>query len=137
MVPGGSFANAASVGAKTVKGPGPLSVSTSPAASSAVARVVNEPAATAVSTMSLAGMACACARLEAGSAEARVLAIRASANAGRARKRRGMGTTLLKGCGRGHRPAPSYTVCTEFAHSLYRDRAGKGGFLPEHGSRRG
>ena len=51
-VPAGSLAKAASVGAKTVNGPGPFSVSTSPAAWSAAARVWNEPAATAVSTMS-------------------------------------------------------------------------------------
>jgi hypothetical protein len=38
--------------AKTVNGPAPLSVSTSPAASSALASVWKEPAATAVSTMS-------------------------------------------------------------------------------------
>src|SRR5208283_437814 len=49
---GGNFANASSVGAKTVKGPLPLRVSTRPAAWSAAARVLNEPAATAVSTMS-------------------------------------------------------------------------------------
>ena len=47
-------ANAASVGANTVNGPLPLSVSTRPAACRAVARVLNEPAATAVSTMSAA-----------------------------------------------------------------------------------
>jgi len=51
-VPAGSFANAASVGANTVNGPGPLRVSTRPAACSAVARVLKSPAATAVSTMS-------------------------------------------------------------------------------------
>jgi hypothetical protein len=48
------LAKASSVGAKTVNGPLPLSVSTRPAACSAVARVLNWPAATAVSTMSLA-----------------------------------------------------------------------------------
>src|SRR5690606_8603159 len=51
-VPAGSFANAASVGANTVNGPGPLSVSTRPAASSDAARVLNWPAATAVWTIS-------------------------------------------------------------------------------------
>src|SRR5688500_18744397 len=51
-VPAGSLANAASVGANTVNGPGPLSVATRSAASSAVASVLNEPASTAVSTMS-------------------------------------------------------------------------------------
>ena len=45
----GIFAKAASLGAKTVKGPLPLSVSTKPAAPRAVAKVLNEPAATAVS----------------------------------------------------------------------------------------
>ena len=48
----GQLANASSVGANTVNGPAPLSVSTSPAASRAFASVLNEPAATAVSTMS-------------------------------------------------------------------------------------
>src|SRR3954465_3350687 len=52
-VPAGSLAKASSVGAKTVNGPGPLSVSTSPAACRAAASVLNDPAATAVSTMSL------------------------------------------------------------------------------------
>ena len=51
-MPAGSLANAASVGANTVNGPLPFSVSTSPAACSAAARVLNDPAATAVSTMS-------------------------------------------------------------------------------------
>ena len=49
---GGSLANAASVGAKTVNGPLPLRVSTRPAAVRAFARVLNWPAPTAVSTMS-------------------------------------------------------------------------------------
>ena len=52
-VPAGSFANASSVGAKTVNGPLPLSVPIRSAAASAFARVLNDPAATAVSTMSL------------------------------------------------------------------------------------
>ena len=52
-VPAGSLANAASVGANTVNGPAPFSVSTSPAAFTAATRVVNPPA-TAVSTMSAA-----------------------------------------------------------------------------------
>jgi hypothetical protein len=56
-VPAGSLAKAASVGANTVNGPGPLRVSTRPAALSAVARVLKLPAATAVSTMSAAGFA--------------------------------------------------------------------------------
>jgi len=51
-VPAGSLAKASSVGAKTVKGPGPFNVSTRSAALRAAARVLNEPAATAVSTMS-------------------------------------------------------------------------------------
>ena len=51
-MPAGSFSNAASVGANTVNGPVPLSVSTSSAAVRAAARVVKSPAATAVSTMS-------------------------------------------------------------------------------------
>src|SRR3954449_4776384 len=51
-VPAGSLANASSVGAKTVYGPAPLRVSTSPAAVAAVSRVLNDPAAAAVSTMS-------------------------------------------------------------------------------------
>ena len=46
-VAAGSAANAASVGAKTVKGPGPLSVAIRSAAVSAFARVVKPPAATA------------------------------------------------------------------------------------------
>ncbi len=48
----GILANASSVGASTVNGPGPCNVSTRPAAVSAVARVLNVPAATAVATMS-------------------------------------------------------------------------------------
>src|SRR5829696_3160523 len=56
-VPAGSFANAASVGANTVNGPVPFSVSTRSAALSAAASVLNEPAATAVSTMSLSARA--------------------------------------------------------------------------------
>src|ERR1700722_3457179 len=52
MVPGGSLAKAASVGAKTVNGPAPLSVSTSPAALIAATSVLKLPAATAVSTIS-------------------------------------------------------------------------------------
>ena len=51
-VPAGSLANASSVGAKTVNGPVPFSVSTSPAAFSAAVSVLKLPAATAVSTMS-------------------------------------------------------------------------------------
>src|ERR1700687_943755 len=59
VVPAGNFANASSVGAKTVKGPLPFRVSTRPAACSAAVKVLNEPAATAVSTMSLVGGALA------------------------------------------------------------------------------
>src|ERR687898_751116 len=44
-------ANASSVGANTVNGPGPESVSTNPAASTAATSVVNEPAAAATSTI--------------------------------------------------------------------------------------
>ncbi len=51
-VPAGSFAKASSVGAKTVNGPTPLSVSTNPAALTAATRVLKEPALAAVSTMS-------------------------------------------------------------------------------------
>src|SRR4051794_38110234 len=53
-VPAGSAAKAASVGAKTVKGPSPWSVPTSPAAVAAARRVLNDPASVAVATMSLA-----------------------------------------------------------------------------------
>ena len=53
-MPAGSAAKAASVGANTVKGPLPWSVSTRPAAWTAVSRVLNEPASVAVWTMSLA-----------------------------------------------------------------------------------
>ena len=56
-VPAGSFANGSSVGANTVKGPAPFSVSTRSAAWSAFASVLNDPAATAVSTMSLSAVA--------------------------------------------------------------------------------
>src|SRR4051794_13726237 len=52
-VPAGRAANAASVGANTVYGPAPSSVSTRPAALTAVSRVLNEPASVAVWTMSL------------------------------------------------------------------------------------
>jgi hypothetical protein len=51
-VPAGSFAKAASEGAKTVNGPLPFRVSVRPAAVTAATRVLNEPAAMAVSTMS-------------------------------------------------------------------------------------
>jgi len=51
-VPAGKAAKASSVGAKTVKGPSPLRVSTNSAAPRAAARVVKRPSATAVSTMS-------------------------------------------------------------------------------------
>ena len=47
----GSLANAASVGAKTVNGPGPASTLSSPVACSSLTSVVNCPAATAVWTM--------------------------------------------------------------------------------------
>src|SRR5512141_2392695 len=47
----GTLAKASSVGANTVKGPGPLNVSTSPAAFTASTRVLKSPAATAVSTI--------------------------------------------------------------------------------------
>eukprot|EP00913_Durusdinium_trenchii_P028291 g26519.t1 len=52
MVPFGSLRNAASVGANTVNGPLPFSVFTRSAAFTAVTSVLNEPAETAVSTMS-------------------------------------------------------------------------------------
>lgn len=48
----GILEKASSVGAKTVKGPGPLRVSIKPAAVKAVASVLKEPASTAVSTIS-------------------------------------------------------------------------------------
>jgi hypothetical protein len=51
-VPLGNFANASSVGAKTVNGPAPFNVSTNFAAVTAATRVLNVPAATAVSTIS-------------------------------------------------------------------------------------
>src|SRR5436190_19231164 len=57
-VPAGSLANASSVGANTVNGPAPFSVSTSPAALRAAASVLKLPAATAVSMMSF-GLAAA------------------------------------------------------------------------------
>jgi predicted permease len=47
----GTLAKASSVGANTVKGPGLLNVSTSPAAFTASTRVLKFPAATAVSTI--------------------------------------------------------------------------------------
>src|SRR3954469_25660585 len=50
-VPAGRAAKAASVGAKTVNGPGPLSVSTKPAAFTASTRTVKSSAAAATSTM--------------------------------------------------------------------------------------
>src|SRR3954452_21587152 len=53
-VPGGSLAKAASLGANTVNGPLPFRVLTRPAAFTAVTSVVNEPAETAVSTVSAA-----------------------------------------------------------------------------------
>ena len=49
-VPAGNLANASSVGAKTVNGPLPFRVSTRPAGVNAAASVLNEPAATAVSS---------------------------------------------------------------------------------------
>ena len=54
-VPAGSLAKASSVGAKTVNGPLPLSVSTRPAALQRGGQGLEGPAATAVSTMSLVG----------------------------------------------------------------------------------
>jgi len=53
----GQLGKASSVGAKTVKGPLPFSVSVRPAASIALARVLKDPAATAVSMMSLSAVA--------------------------------------------------------------------------------
>jgi hypothetical protein len=52
MVPGGNLAKASSFGAKTVKGPGLLSASTKLATCTAVTKVWNEPAPTAISTIS-------------------------------------------------------------------------------------
>src|SRR5579864_2541787 len=54
-VPAGSLANASLVGAKTVNGPAPLSVSTRPAAFTAATRVVWSAELTALSIMSLVG----------------------------------------------------------------------------------
>ena len=54
-VPAGSFSNAALVGAKTVNGPAPSSVSTRPAACTAATRVVWSLELTAFSTMFLVG----------------------------------------------------------------------------------
>src|ERR1700733_9137439 len=54
-VPMGSFANASLVGANTVNGPGPFSVSTNPAAFTAATSVVWSAELTALSTMSLLG----------------------------------------------------------------------------------
>lgn len=59
IVPGllfSSFANASSVGANTVRGPFPFNASTRPAAFRADTRVLNLPAETAVSTISLASI---------------------------------------------------------------------------------
>ena len=55
-VPAGSLAKASLVGAKTVKGPGELSVSTRPAALTAATRVVWIGELTAFSTMVLVGI---------------------------------------------------------------------------------
>lgn len=55
-VPAGSLANGSSVGANTVNGPSPFSVSTSPVASSEAASVVNDPVSTAVATVLLRGL---------------------------------------------------------------------------------
>src|SRR5688572_30784834 len=50
-VPAGSFANASSVGANTVNGPSPVSVSSRPAALTAATSVLNVPAVDATATM--------------------------------------------------------------------------------------
>jgi hypothetical protein len=71
-VPAGSAAKASSVGAKTVKGPSPFSVSTSPAASTAATSVPKLPAPTAVSTISIVS---ACALSAKPEAMATVLSI--------------------------------------------------------------
>jgi hypothetical protein len=52
IVPSGNLAKASSVGAKTVKGPSLFNVVTKSAAPRAAAKVLKDPAATAVSTMS-------------------------------------------------------------------------------------
>src|SRR5579864_3424673 len=54
-VPGGNAANASFVGAKTVNGPAPFSVSTRPAALTAATSVVWSAEFTALSTMSFVG----------------------------------------------------------------------------------
>jgi hypothetical protein len=51
-VPAGSAAKAASVGANTVTGPSPLSVSTKPTALTTATKVLKLPLDTAISTMS-------------------------------------------------------------------------------------
>ena len=51
MVPSGSPANASSVGANTVNGPGPMSASTSPETSSAATSAWNLPSPAAISTI--------------------------------------------------------------------------------------
>src|SRR5512135_2136845 len=51
MVPPGSFLKASSVGAKTVKDPDPLRLTSSCVAFNAVTRVVNRPSATRASMM--------------------------------------------------------------------------------------
>src|ERR1700683_3922492 len=75
-VPAGNLAKASSVGAKTVKGPLPFRVSTRPAGWSAAARVLKEPAAMAVSTMSfLSGVGRAWAPRDRDKSRARVAAM--------------------------------------------------------------
>jgi hypothetical protein len=73
-VPFGSLANALSLGAKTVNGPLPFRASISPALVSAVARVLNWPAETAVEMMS---SPCACLSVAAQLSARAVVASRA------------------------------------------------------------
>ena len=61
-VPAGNFSNAALVGAKTVNGPSPLSVSASPAAFTAVTNVLKSGFPAAISTMFCVGSLFACHR---------------------------------------------------------------------------
>src|ERR1700712_1648368 len=78
-VPAGSFANAALVGANTVKGPGPDKVSTRPAALTAATSVVWSFELTALSTIVLVGYIAAPPTIGLAMASAGVSAVSASA----------------------------------------------------------
>jgi hypothetical protein len=77
----GTFAKAASVGARTVNGPLPWSVPARPACVTSVVRVLKFPAATAVATMSFVGAADGTAGPRRGVAVAVPAAARAAAEA--------------------------------------------------------